>query len=93
MSRGPFGHSSVSLRTIRRAEVAGLQTAMTAANDAAVRRALEFASVEFTNGDQPGVRLAKVASMRIAESASPRKRTAGTKVVGGKTAKATEKKR
>ena len=31
----------------------------------ALQRALEFAGVEFTNGDQPGVRLAKVASTRI----------------------------
>ncbi len=82
-------HSSVSLRTIRRAEVAGWQTAMTAANDLAVRRALEFAGVEFTNHDQPGVRLAKAAATRLAEPARPRK--PGTKAVSSKTAKATEK--
>ena len=54
-------HSSVSLRTIRRAEVAGWQTAMTAANDLALRRVLESAGVEFTdeNGGGVGVRLRK----------------------------------
>ncbi len=35
---------------------------MTTANELAVRRALESAGVEFTNGDQPGVRLAKGAA-------------------------------
>jgi hypothetical protein len=54
-------HSSVSLRTIRRAELAERQTAMTAANDLAVRHALESAGVEFTdeNGGGVGVRLRK----------------------------------
>jgi hypothetical protein len=51
--------SSVSLRTIRRAELAEQQTTMTVANDLAVRRALESAGVEFTdeNGGSVGVRL------------------------------------
>jgi hypothetical protein len=66
---------------------------MTAANDSAVRRALESAGVEFTNGDQPGVRFTSVAATSLAGPASPRKPTAGTKAIGGKTAKATEKKR
>src|SRR5437762_11189415 len=44
--------SSVSLRTIRRAELAERHTTLTAANELAVRRALESAGVEFTNGDQ-----------------------------------------
>jgi hypothetical protein len=54
-------HSSVSLRTIRRAELAKQHTAMTAANDLAVRHALESAGVEFTdeNGGGVGVRLRK----------------------------------
>ena len=54
-------HSSVSLRTIRRAELAEPQTALTAANNLAVRRALEAAGVEFIdeNGGGPGVRLRK----------------------------------
>jgi transcriptional regulator with XRE-family HTH domain len=50
--------STVGVATIRRAEIAESQTSMTAANDLAVRRALEAAGVEFIeNGDGPGVRL------------------------------------
>ena len=54
-------HSSVSLRTIRRAELAERQPALTAANNLAIRRALEAAGVEFIdeNGGGPGVRLRK----------------------------------
>ena len=53
--------SSVSLRTIRRAELADHDTSMTTANELAVRRALEAAGVEFIdeNGGGPGVRLRK----------------------------------
>jgi len=53
--------SSVSLRTIRRAELAESDTVMTATNDLAVRRALESGGVEFIdeNGGGPGVRLRK----------------------------------
>ena len=53
--------SSVSLRTIRRAELAEHETAMTAANRLAIRRVLEEAGVEFIdeNGGGPGVRLRK----------------------------------
>jgi hypothetical protein len=53
--------SAVSLRTIRRAELAEHQTSMTSANDLAVRRALESAGIEFIdeNGGGPGVRLRK----------------------------------
>jgi hypothetical protein len=49
------------LRTIRRAELAEPQTALTAANNLAVRRALEVAGVEFIdeNGGGLGVRLRK----------------------------------
>ena len=52
-------HSAVSLRTIRRAELIEGATSMTAANDLAVRRALEAAGVQFIdeNGGGPGVRL------------------------------------
>jgi hypothetical protein len=51
--------SAVSLRTIRRAELAEGETAITAANDLAIRRALEAADVEFieANGGRPGDRL------------------------------------
>jgi hypothetical protein len=53
--------SSVGIATIRRAELAIEETSMTAANDLAVRRALELAGVEFIdeNGGGPGVRLRK----------------------------------
>lgn len=51
----------LGLATIRRAEVAEGTTSMTAANELAVRRALETAGVEFIeeNGGGPGVRLRK----------------------------------
>jgi hypothetical protein len=49
----------MSVATIRRAELTEDETALTAANDSAVRRALEAAGVEFIdgNGGGPGVRL------------------------------------
>jgi hypothetical protein len=49
------------LRTIRRAELAEVETSMTLANDLAVRRALEAAGVEFIdeNGGGLGVRFRK----------------------------------
>jgi transcriptional regulator with XRE-family HTH domain len=59
----------------------------------ALQRALETAGIEFTNGDQPGVRLTKAAAVRSAEPASASKPTVATKVVRGKTARATGKKR
>jgi ribosome-binding protein aMBF1 (putative translation factor) len=54
-------HSSVSLRTIRRAELGDHQTSITAPNNLAIRRAFEIAGVEFVdeNGGGPGVRLRK----------------------------------
>ena len=53
--------SLLSVATIRRAELTEDETSMTAANDLAVRRALEAAGVEFIdgNGGGPGVRLRK----------------------------------
>jgi len=53
--------SSLSVATIRRAELADGETSMTAANNHAVRRALEAAGVEFIdeNGGGLGVRLRK----------------------------------
>lgn len=53
--------SAVGVATIRRAELVDGETSMTAANDAAVRRSLENAGVEFIeeNGGGPGVRLRK----------------------------------
>jgi hypothetical protein len=51
--------ASLGVNTIRRAEVADLGTSLTAANELAIRRALESAGVEFIdeNGGGPGVRL------------------------------------
>jgi len=53
--------TALSVATIRRAEIAEGEISMTAANDLAVRRALEAAGVEFIdeNGGGPGVRLRK----------------------------------
>lgn len=54
--------SLVSLATIRRAEMAEEEPQITAANAAAIRRALETAGVIFIPADSvggPGVRLAK----------------------------------
>jgi transcriptional regulator with XRE-family HTH domain len=53
--------SSVGVATIRRAELSDAETSLTAANDQAIRRALEAAGVEFmdANGGGPGVRLRK----------------------------------
>ena len=60
-AEGLSRQSAVSLRTIRRAELAERETSMTAANDLAIRQALETAGVEFIdgNGGGPGVRLRK----------------------------------
>ena len=54
--------SALGVNTIRRAELAEDRTSLTAANDLAVRRALEAAGVEFIdeNGGGPGLRLRKV---------------------------------
>ncbi len=57
-----------------------------------LQRALEAAGVEFTNGDQPGVRLTKVAAAHSVEFTKGIQSTLA-KTVRGKTAKATEKKR
>ena len=59
--------SSVSLRTIRRAELAESHTTMTVPNESALRRALESAGVEFIdeNGGGPGVRLRKRQAKKV----------------------------
>ena len=59
----------------------------------ALQRALEAAGIEFTNGDQPGVRLTKAAAARSAEPDSAQSRRLAAKVVRRKTAKANDKKR
>jgi hypothetical protein len=52
--------SSVSLPTIKRLEVKpGILVAHNS-TVAALRRAFEAAGIEFTNGDQPGVRLRRI---------------------------------
>ena len=59
----------------------------------ALQRALEAAGVEFTNGEQPGVRLSKKTSADSAQPTSLSNLTAAVKATGRKSAKATEKKR
>jgi hypothetical protein len=53
--------SALGVNTIRRAEGSQDRTALTAANELALRRAFEAAGVEFIdeNGGGPGVRLRK----------------------------------
>jgi hypothetical protein len=62
---------------------------LTLANNLAIRRALEAAGVEFTNGDQPGVRLTKAAAARATESPTS---TATSKAGRSKSGKATKPK-
>jgi transcriptional regulator with XRE-family HTH domain len=52
---------ALSVATVRRAELKESETALTTANDLAIRRALEAAGVEFIdeNAGGPGVRLRK----------------------------------
>jgi transcriptional regulator with XRE-family HTH domain len=59
----------------------------------ALQRALEAAGVEFTNGEQPGVRLAKAAAVDPAKPASASNPTDAAKAASRKTAKATDKNR
>jgi transcriptional regulator with XRE-family HTH domain len=58
----------------------------------ALQRALEMGGVEFTNGDQPGVRLAKAAAEHSPEPARTSNPTVTAKAARRKGAKATEKK-
>jgi transcriptional regulator with XRE-family HTH domain len=55
--------------------------------------ALEAAGVEFTNGDQPGVRLTRAAAARSAEAAAAPKTSAAAKAIRGQSANAPKKKR
>jgi transcriptional regulator with XRE-family HTH domain len=59
----------------------------------ALQFALEAAGVEFTNSDQPGVRLAKAAAAHSAGPASALKPTVIAKAARRKNFRATEKKR
>ena len=58
-----------------------------------LQRILEAAGVEFTNGDQPGLRLTKTAAVRAEESGDPSRVTVGAKSGRSKTTKVTTKKR
>jgi transcriptional regulator with XRE-family HTH domain len=58
----------------------------------ALQRALEAAGVEFTNGEQPGVRLTKAAAAHSAEAARESNQAVATKGRRN-TAQATEKKK
>jgi transcriptional regulator with XRE-family HTH domain len=58
-----------------------------------IQRALEAAGIEFTNGEQPGVRLTKAAVARSAERDSGLNPRIAAKAARRKTAKTTEKKR
>lgn len=51
--------AKVQLATVQRAEASAGEAAITLAHQSAIRSLLEEAGVEFTNGDQPGVRLRK----------------------------------
>jgi transcriptional regulator with XRE-family HTH domain len=59
----------------------------------ALQRALEAAGVEFTNGEQPGVRVAKVVPVQSVEPPSAGNAEVGVKSTRRKAAKVTEKKR
>ena len=66
-------HSAVGVATIRRAELCEGPTVMTAANDLAIRRALEKAGVEFIDEEDsvgPGVRLRRPLSRNTKSSGS-----------------------
>jgi hypothetical protein len=66
---------------------------VTSANEAALRAALEAADVEFTNGDQPGVRLTRAAAARAAETAAASELSVAAKAVRIQTANTPKKKR
>ena len=85
--------SALGVNTVRRAEAADIETSLTIANELAIRRAFETAGVEFTNGDQPGLRLTKTAVVRAEESGDPSRATVGAKSGRDKIAKMTTKKR
>jgi transcriptional regulator with XRE-family HTH domain len=59
----------------------------------ALQRALEAAGIEFTNGEQPGVRLSKRAAAHHVKIAGSSNSTPGAQAPRRKTAEATEKKR
>jgi transcriptional regulator with XRE-family HTH domain len=58
-----------------------------------LQRALEAAGVEFTNGDQPGVRLRKVAPLGLEKAAAAASSAVAANEVDRKTASPPKKKR
>jgi transcriptional regulator with XRE-family HTH domain len=83
--------SSVSLPTVKRLEAKPGNLAAHASTAAALVRALEAAGIEFTNGEQPGVRLTKAAAAHSEEPLGASKPKGAAKAARRKTAKATEK--
>ena len=73
-------HSAVGVATVRRAELAEDETVMTAANNAAIRRALEDAGVLFIaeNGGGAGVRLREPRE-RVKSAARPKTESSGAR--------------
>jgi hypothetical protein len=74
----------LGLNTIKRAEAKDGITSLTAANELAIRRAFQAAGVEFTNGDQPGLRLTRTAAARPEEAGDRSKTKVGAKIGRGK---------
>jgi hypothetical protein len=85
--------SSVSLPTVKRLEAKPGYLAAHASTVAALVRALEAAGIEFTNGEQPGVRLTKAAAARSKEPVGAAKQKGVAKATRGKATKATERNR
>jgi transcriptional regulator with XRE-family HTH domain len=85
--------AAVSIPTIKRLESQDGPLGGRDETGAKIRLALETAGVEFTNGDQPGVRLTRAAAARAAGPASGPKPAAAAKEVRSRTTKAVEKKR
>ncbi len=84
--------AGVSIPTIKRLEAQDGPLGGRNETGSKIRLALEAAGVEFTNGDQPGVRLAKTAAGSV-ETAGASKLVVAAKAVRRKNAKATEKRR
>jgi hypothetical protein len=65
--------SAVSLATVKRLEAMGGVLIAHASTVTALRRALEAAGIEFTNGNQPGVRLRRKAQEPLQKRNFPKK--------------------
>jgi hypothetical protein len=65
--------SAVSLATVKRLEAMGGMLIAHASTVTALRRALEAAGIEFTNGNQPGVRLRRKAQELLRKRNFPKK--------------------